>query len=95
MKTREPKPDISTALTVEHFCQMFGVSEPLYRALRRNHLGPRDVRVGDVRFNAHYGLKSDIAACPKSAAGSTGRRNTGVKSLGWGFECHGLTWPFV
>ena len=67
MKTREPKPDISTALTVEHFCQMFGVSEPLYRALRRNHLGPRDVRVGDVRFNAHYGLKSDIAACPKSA----------------------------
>jgi hypothetical protein len=57
--------DISTALTVEHFCQMFGVSEPLYRALRRNHLGPREVRVGDVRFNAHCGLKSDIAACPK------------------------------
>jgi hypothetical protein len=25
MKAREPKPDISTALTVEHFCQMFGV----------------------------------------------------------------------
>jgi hypothetical protein len=67
MKAREPKPDIATALTVEHFCQMFGVSEPLYRALRRNHLGPREVRVGDVRFNAHYGLKSDIAACPKSA----------------------------
>ena len=76
MKAREPKPDISTALTVEHFCQMFGVSEPLYRALRRNHLGPRDVRVGDVRFNAHCGLKSDIAACPKSAVVSTGRRNT-------------------
>jgi hypothetical protein len=67
MKAREPKPDISTALMVEHFCQMFGVSEPLYRALRRNHLGPREVRVGDVRFNAHCGLKSDIAACPKSA----------------------------
>jgi|ERR1700674_2414298 len=74
MKTREPKPDISTALTVEHFCQMFGVSEPLYRALRRNHLGPRDVRVGDVRFNAHYGLKSDIAACPKSAKSGHPRR---------------------
>jgi hypothetical protein len=28
-------------------------------------------------------------------AGSTGRRNTGVKSLGGGFECQGLTWPFV
>jgi hypothetical protein len=67
MKAREPKPDISTALTVEHFCQMFGVSEPLYRALRRNHLGPCDVRVGDVRFNAHCGLKSDIAACPKTS----------------------------
>jgi hypothetical protein len=33
--------------------------------------------------------------CPLLSAGSTGRRNTGVKSLGWGFECHGLTWPFV
>jgi hypothetical protein len=41
---------------------------PLYFALRRNHLGPREVRVGDVRFDAHYGLKSDIAPCPKSAA---------------------------
>ena len=29
------------------------------------------------------------------AAGSTGRRNTGVKSLCWGFVFQGLTWPFV
>src|SRR5258705_5727196 len=28
-------------------------------------------------------------------AGSTGRRNTGVKSLRWGFKLQGLTWPFV
>jgi len=28
-------------------------------------------------------------------AGPTGRRNTGVKSLCWGFELQGLTWPFV
>src|SRR6266436_6778162 len=28
-------------------------------------------------------------------AGSTGRRNTGVKSLCWGFELQGLTWSFV
>jgi hypothetical protein len=28
-------------------------------------------------------------------AGSTGRRNTGVKSLGWGFKLQGLTWSFV
>src|ERR1700724_961212 len=27
--------------------------------------------------------------------GSTGRCNTGVKSLRWGFECQSLTWPFV
>src|SRR5438034_6548036 len=29
------------------------------------------------------------------SAGSTGRRNTGVKSLCWGFKLQGLTWPFV
>ena len=28
-------------------------------------------------------------------AGSTGRCNTGVKSLGWGFKLQGLTWSFV
>src|ERR1700674_1792790 len=28
-------------------------------------------------------------------AGSTGRRNTGVKSLCWGVKLQGLTWPFV
>ncbi|MEY2527727.1 MAG: hypothetical protein QOE73_2498 [Verrucomicrobiota bacterium] len=28
-------------------------------------------------------------------AGSTGRRNTGVKSLCRGFKLQGLTWPFV
>jgi hypothetical protein len=28
-------------------------------------------------------------------AGSTGRCNTGVKSLCWGFKLQGLTWPFV
>jgi hypothetical protein len=27
--------------------------------------------------------------------GSTGRRNTGVKSLCWGFKLQGLSWPFV
>src|SRR5882672_6129997 len=27
-------------------------------------------------------------------AGSTGRRNTGVKSLCWGFKLQGLTWSF-
>jgi len=30
-----------------------------------------------------------------TSAGSTGRRNTDVKSLCWGFKLQGLTWPFV
>src|SRR5712675_2227100 len=30
-----------------------------------------------------------------SHAGSTGRCNTGVKSLCWGFKLQGLTWSFV
>src|SRR5580704_15461830 len=30
-----------------------------------------------------------------ATAGSTGRRNTDVKSLCWGFKLQGLTWPFV
>src|SRR6476620_5209814 len=30
-----------------------------------------------------------------STAGSTGRRNTGIKSLCWGFKLQGLTWSFV
>src|SRR6476659_9291429 len=30
-----------------------------------------------------------------SPAGSTGRRNTGIKSLCWGFKLQGLTWSFV
>src|SRR6266576_852305 len=30
-----------------------------------------------------------------SGAGSTGRRNTGVKSLCWGFKLQGLTWSFI
>src|SRR6202521_5940379 len=30
-----------------------------------------------------------------SGAGSTGRCNTGVKSLCWGFKLQGLAWSFV
>jgi hypothetical protein len=50
---------------------MFCITPELYAALKRTGLGPREVRVGDVRFGSHFGLKSDIAACPKSAI--TGR----------------------
>ena len=67
MKAREPKPEIiSTAMSITAFCEMFCIRPELYAALKRTGLGPREARI-DVRFNAHYGLKSDIAACPKSA----------------------------
>src|SRR5665811_1563414 len=33
--------------------------------------------------------------CPLRVAGSTGRCNTGVKSLRWGFKLQGLTWSFI
>jgi hypothetical protein len=36
-----------------------------------------------------------LAHVRSSHAGSTGRCNTGVKSLCWGFKLQGLTWSFV
>ena len=45
-----------------------------------SHLSAADMLVGYVLFDV---------------AGSTGRRNTGVKSLCWGFKLQGLTWSFV
>src|SRR2546422_6701195 len=36
-----------------------------------------------------------IAACPVRPAGSTGRRNTGVKFLCRGFKSQGLAWPLI
>jgi hypothetical protein len=45
------------------------------------------------------GNKMDIAFAAGDVrcwgAGSTGRRNTDVKSLCWGFKLQGLTWSFV
>ena len=40
-------------------------------------------------------LKQQIFDVRSSLAGSTGRRNTGVKSLCWGFKLQGLTWSLV
>ena len=37
-------------------------------------------------------LRGDVCFAP---VGSTGRRNTGIKSLCWRFKLQGLTWPFV
>src|SRR5450432_2082588 len=44
---------------------------------------------------AQSGQSSCARVCPLLDAGSTGRCNTGVKSLRRGFELQGLTWPFV
>src|SRR5215217_2549488 len=48
---------------------------------------------------SEFGNKADIAFAAgdvrSSPAGSTGRCNTGVKSLCWGFKLQGLTWSFV
>ena len=41
------------------------------------------------------GPDGSAAGCPLYPAGSTGRRNTGVKSLRGGFKLQGLTWSFV
>ena len=43
----------------------------------------------NVRFLLHRGRR------PYMAPGSTGRRNTGVKSLRWGLKLQGLTGAFV
>src|SRR4051794_15986798 len=36
-------------------------------------------------------MPTDTKGCPVIVAGSTGRRNTGVKSLSWGFKLRGRT----
>src|ERR1700686_1717415 len=50
-------------------------------------------------YQDRYGSIAPLWLCAGhfrfSPAGSTGRRNTGVKSLCWGFKLQGLTWSFV
>ena len=52
-----------------------------------NPFGDGQLQLGRVLIN-----RPPVSAF---GAGSTGRCNTGVKSLCWGFECQGLPWPFV
>ena len=76
------------------WCRMHGDLRP---ALRRG-----------IRSSARHGRRcgaacpvlallrrADPAEWPLCAAGPTGRRNTGVKSLCWCFKLQGLTWSFV
>src|SRR5450830_2153858 len=51
-----------------------------------------NVAVGSL---ADQPSRAKIHLCPLWSASSTGRCNTGVKSLCWGFELQGLTRPFV
>src|SRR5471030_2800614 len=44
---------------------------------------------------ARSGYADANGQCAKRPAGSTDRRNTGVKSLSWGFKLQGLAWSFV
>jgi hypothetical protein len=46
-------------------------------------------------FHWHISRDRQFIECPLCAAGSIGRRNTGVKSHGWGFEYQRLARPFV
>jgi hypothetical protein len=65
--------------------------------LSRFVLASRTGITGD--FHNKIGPKRRFAASQPNVrswdVGSTGRCNTGVKSLRWGFECQSLTWPFV
>ena len=51
--------------------------------------------LGDLGFNAFVVDVYGKGIRPNTPAGSTGRCNTGAKSLCWGFEFQSLPWPFV
>src|SRR5947207_3906362 len=53
---------------------------------------PRNV---DVCSGSIASVSPDHGDFRSTPAGSTGRRNTSVKSLCWGFKLQGLTWSFV
>src|SRR2546421_12745534 len=51
--------------------------------------------LGHVCFTSESRHRSVPFECPLSAAGSTGRRSTGVKFLCRGFKSQGLAWPLI
>ena len=61
---------------------------------------PRDAHLNPAG-TVHGGFAATLLdscmglAVQSTLAGSTGRRNTGVKSLCWGFKLQGLAWSFV
>src|ERR1700730_8356369 len=67
--------------SIAELCRREGIAQNLYYRWSKDFL--------------EAGKKRLAGDCPSSDAGSTGRCNTGVKSLCWGFESQGLPWPFV
>src|SRR6476469_3654438 len=68
-------------------------SQPQIELAARHHLP--SIWEAAVYFR-DGGLTYDVGRdVPFWDAGSTGRRNTGVKSLCWRFKLQGLTWSFV
>ena len=73
------------------------VQSPPDRLCRRSRVGPKSALSSMllVRGYAHGGHALVLRRCPISGVVSTGRRNTGVKSLCGGFKLQGLTWSFI
>jgi hypothetical protein len=71
--------------------------QAVHKALRRGWLAAE----ADGRIESHdrFWPKCEVATEHGNVrclgAGSTGRRNTGVKSLCGGFKLQGLTWSFI
>jgi cytochrome d ubiquinol oxidase subunit I len=55
----------------------------------------RNTYHGEARVMLRMGLFLAAVLVPIQLAGSTGRRNTGVKSFCWCFKLQGLTWSFI
>src|SRR6266403_3527112 len=53
------------------------------------------IRTADFRCGHFSDMPTALSDVRFWGAGSTGRRNTGAKSLCWGFKLQGLTWSFV
>jgi hypothetical protein len=55
----------------------------------------RDKAVFSSGYKFHAATAPANCQCRRWVAGSTDRRNTGIKSLRRGFKLQGLSWPFV
>src|ERR1700682_3480181 len=75
----------------KHFRKSPALLSALFSTVRCIKSGPGATSQLRV-IRVHSSVPVDVRL---ASAGSTGRRNTGVKSLCWGFKLQGLTWSFV